>query len=194
VDWRVLDEFKSQTNQKISYFFPIPNSIACCSSSHDGAWTCSWMWLQSSHNSEFMSSKRSSVASNVSLNYASTWVCIDWKRPPIWCCRAWNWPSSGSRTHAATAGSRDQMNLKMATSIVHAEVEVVASCNTPSNPWTGGTYSWQLSRIIYCPHRPTRVFCAHFVLTHAHPRKLLGRSPIPNCSKPSTLNLEVLSR
>jgi hypothetical protein len=67
-------------------------------------------------------------------------------------------------------------------------------CNTPSNPWTGGTYSWQLSRIIYCPHRPTRVFCAHFVLTHAHPRKLPGRSPIPNCSKPRTLNLEVLSR
>jgi hypothetical protein len=47
-----------------------------------------------------------------------------------------------------------------------------ATCNTPSNPWTGGTHSWQLSRIIYCPHRPTRVFCAHFVLTHAHPRKL----------------------
>jgi hypothetical protein len=68
------------------------------------------------------------------------------------------------------------------------------NCNTPSNPWTGGTYSWQLSRIIYCPHRPTRVFCAHFVLTHAHPRKLLGRSPIPNFSKPSTLNLEALSR
>jgi hypothetical protein len=39
-------------------------------------------------------------------------------------------------------------------------------CNTPSNPWTGGTYSSQLTRIIYCPHRPTRVFCAHFVLTH----------------------------
>jgi hypothetical protein len=51
-----------------------------------------------------------------------------------------------------------------------------------------------LSRIIYCPHRPTRVFCAHFVLTHAHPRELSGRSPIPNCSKPSMLNLEVLSR
>jgi hypothetical protein len=34
----------------------------------------------------------------------------------------------------------------------------------------------------------------HFVLTHAHPRKLPDRSPIPNCSKPSTLNLEVLSR
>jgi hypothetical protein len=67
-------------------------------------------------------------------------------------------------------------------------------CNTPSNPWTGGTYSLQLSRIIYRPHRPTRVFCAHFVHTHAHPRKLPGRSPIPNCSKPSTLNLEVLSR
>jgi hypothetical protein len=63
-------------------------------------------------------------------------------------------------------------------------------CNTSSNPWTSGTYSWQLSRIIYCPHRPTRVFCAHFVLTHAHPRKLLGRSPILNWSKPSTLNLE----
>jgi hypothetical protein len=58
----------------------------------------------------------------------------------------------------------------------------------------GGTYSWQLARIIYCPHRPTRVFCAHFVLTHAHPRKLPGRSPIPNCSKSSTLNLDVLSR
>jgi hypothetical protein len=68
------------------------------------------------------------------------------------------------------------------------------TCNTPSNPWTGGTYSWQLSRIIYRPHRPTRVFCAHFVLTHAHPRKLPGWSPIPNCSKSSTLNLEVLSR
>jgi hypothetical protein len=67
-------------------------------------------------------------------------------------------------------------------------------CNTPSNLWTSGTYSWQLSRIIYCPHRPTRAFCAHFVLTQAHPRKLSGRSPIPNCSKPSTLNLEVLSR
>jgi hypothetical protein len=24
-------------------------------------------------------------------------------------------------------------------------------CNTPSNPWTGGTYSWQLARITYCP-------------------------------------------
>jgi hypothetical protein len=44
-------------------------------------------------------------------------------------------------------------------------------CNTPSNPWIGGTYSWQLSRIIYRPHRPTRVFCVHFVLTHAHPRE-----------------------
>jgi hypothetical protein len=68
------------------------------------------------------------------------------------------------------------------------------NCNTPSNPWTSGTYSWQLSRIIYRPHRPTQVFCAHFVLTHAHPRKLPSRSPIANCSKPSTLNLEVLSR
>jgi hypothetical protein len=28
-------------------------------------------------------------------------------------------------------------------------------CNTPSNPWTNGTYSWQLSRIIYRPHKPT---------------------------------------
>jgi hypothetical protein len=45
-----------------------------------------------------------------------------------------------------------------------------------------------------CPHRPPRVFCAYFVLTHAHPRKLSGRSPIPNCSKWSTLNLEVFSR
>jgi hypothetical protein len=67
-------------------------------------------------------------------------------------------------------------------------------CNTSSNPWTGGTYSWQLSRIIYCPHRPTQFFCAHFVLTHVHPRKLSGRSLILNCFKPSTLNLEVLSR
>jgi hypothetical protein len=74
------------------------------------------------------------------------------------------------------------------------KLKVLTHCNTLSNPWTGGTYSWQLSRIIYCHHRPTRVFCAHFVLTHAQPRKLPGRSPIPNCSKPSTLNLEVLSR
>jgi hypothetical protein len=34
----------------------------------------------------------------------------------------------------------------------------------------------------------------HFLLTHTHRRKLHGRSPIPNCSKPSTLNLEVLLR
>jgi hypothetical protein len=67
-------------------------------------------------------------------------------------------------------------------------------CNTPSNPWIDSTYSWQLARIIYCPHRPTRVFCAHFVLTHAHSRKLPGQSPIPNCSKLSTLNLDVLSK
>jgi hypothetical protein len=67
----------------------------------------------------------------------------------------------------------------------------VSRCNTSSNPWTGGTYSWQLSTIIYCP---TRVFCAHFVLTHAHPRKLPSQSPIPNCSKPSTFNLEVILR
>jgi hypothetical protein len=61
-------------------------------------------------------------------------------------------------------------------------------CNTPSNPWTGGTYSCQLSRIIYCPHRPTRVFCAHFVLTHAHPRKtsLVGH---PSQIAPSQVRL-----
>jgi hypothetical protein len=68
------------------------------------------------------------------------------------------------------------------------------NCNTLTNPWTSGTYSWHLSRIIYHPHRPTRVFCAHFVLTHVHPRKLPGQSPIPNCSKPITLNWEVLLR
>jgi hypothetical protein len=78
-----------------------------------------------------------------------------------------------------------------ATSILLASL---CRCNTTSNPWTGGTYSWQLTRIIYCPHRPTQVFCTHFVLTHAHTRKLPDRSPNPNCSKPSTLNLEVLSR
>jgi hypothetical protein len=78
--------------------------------------------------------------------------------------------------------------------LIYSQSEEEHTCNTPSNPWTGGTYSWQLSRIIYRPHRPTRAFCAHFVLTYAHPRKLPGRSPIPNCSNPSTLNLEVLSR
>jgi hypothetical protein len=74
------------------------------------------------------------------------------------------------------------------------KIEKVEHCNTPSNPCTSGTYSWQLSMIIYRPHRSTRVFCAHFVLTHAHLEKLPGRSPIPNCSKPSTLNLQVISR
>jgi hypothetical protein len=59
----------------------------------------------------------------------------------------------------------------------------VSKCNTPSNPWTSGTYSLQPYRIIYRPHNPTWVFCAHFVLNHAHLRKLLGRSPIPNCSE-----------
>jgi hypothetical protein len=34
----------------------------------------------------------------------------------------------------------------------------------------------------------------HIVITHAHPRKLPCRSPILNCSKPSTINFEVLSR
>jgi hypothetical protein len=32
----------------------------------------------------------------------------------------------------------------------------VCRYNTPSNLWTDGTYSCQLSRIIYCPHKPTR--------------------------------------
>jgi hypothetical protein len=81
-----------------------------------------------------------------------------------------------------------------ASKINYIELDKVLYCNTPSNPWTGGTYSFQLAWIIYCPHRPTRVLCAHFVLTHAHPRKLPGRSPIPNFFKPSTLNLGVLSR
>jgi hypothetical protein len=67
-------------------------------------------------------------------------------------------------------------------------VDSDTTCNTPSNPWTGGTYSWQHSRIIYCPHRPTRVFCAHFVLTHAHPRKLPDRSP-PSQIAPSLARL-----
>jgi hypothetical protein len=49
----------------------------------------------------------------------------------------------------------------------------VSKCNTPSNPWTSGTYSLQPYRIIYRPHNPTWVFCAHFVLNHAHLRKLL---------------------
>jgi hypothetical protein len=61
-------------------------------------------------------------------------------------------------------------------SCYHNQTQI--SCNTPSNPWTGDTYSWQLSRIIYRPHKPTRVFCAYFILTRAHPRKLPDRSPI----------------
>jgi hypothetical protein len=61
-------------------------------------------------------------------------------------------------------------------------------------PLPNRRYFWQLSSIIYCPHRPTRFFCAHFVLTHAHPRKLSGWSTILNCFKPSTLNLKVLLR
>jgi hypothetical protein len=35
---------------------------------------------------------------------------------------------------------------------------------------------------------------AHFVLTPCAPEKLPGQSPIPNFSKPNTLNLEVLLR
>jgi hypothetical protein len=57
--------------------------------------------------------------------------------------------------------------------------DMLHPCNTPSNPWTSGTYSWQLSRIIYHPHRPTQVFCAHFVLTHAHP----GNFPVGHPSQ-----------
>jgi hypothetical protein len=59
--------------------------------------------------------------------------------------------------------------------ITHLLYQLI-DCNTPSNSWIDGTYSWQLSRIIYCPHRQTWVFCAHFVLTHTHSRKLPGRS------------------
>jgi hypothetical protein len=87
-----------------------------------------------------------------------------------------------------------KMSVEKEESYLASIESTKATCNTPSNPWTRGTYSWQLSRIIYRPHRPTQVFCAHFVLTHAHLRKLPGRSPILNCYKPSTLNLEVLLR
>jgi hypothetical protein len=101
-----------------------------------------------------------------------------------------SWRSWGAHTcgrHTARSGSRR-------ADCEEGQRSEEQWCNTPSNPWTVGTYSWQLSRIIYCSHRPTRVFCAHFVLTHAHSRKLSGRSPIPNCSKPRTLTLEVFSR
>jgi hypothetical protein len=52
-------------------------------------------------------------------------------------------------------------------------------------------YTWQLSRTQEYPHRPTHVFPAHFVLTHAH----LGRTYqlVTHRSKPSTLNFGVFS-
>jgi hypothetical protein len=100
----------------------------------------------------------------------------------------------GDRPHISGGLGHLQRVLYIITYLISYFKIHSTNCKTPSNPWTDGTYSWQLSRIIYCLHRPTRFFCAHFVLTHAHPRKLPGRSPIPNRSKPSTLNFEVLSR
>jgi hypothetical protein len=99
----------------------------------------------------------------------------------------WSGHSIGSLRNRGGASSSSMANLTLRSGGMPSN-----SCNTPSNPWTSGTYSWQLSRIKYRPHRSTRVFCAHFI--HAHPRKLPGRSSIPNCFKPSTLNLKVLSR
>jgi hypothetical protein len=77
------------------------------------------------------------------------------------------------------------------------------SCDTPSNPGPAvltlvnslGSYIIPQTKLaILTPVNFLGVFCVYFILTHAHPRKLPGRSPIPNCSKPSTLNLEVFSR
>jgi hypothetical protein len=45
--------------------------------------------------------------------------------------------------------------LSLANRLPDTAVQAPSCCNTPSNPWTSGTYSWQLSWIIYRPHRPT---------------------------------------
>jgi hypothetical protein len=59
----------------------------------------------------------------------------------------------------------------------------IVHCNTPSTPSSSvGSYIFSTDQ-----HES-------FMHTHVHPRKLPDWSPIPNCSKPSTLNLEVLSR
>jgi hypothetical protein len=56
-------------------------------------------------------------------------------------------------------------------------------------PEAGPAYTWQLSRTPRIPHRPTHVFLAHFVLTHAHPGRT-SRS-VTHRSKLSTLNFGV---
>lgn len=54
---------------------------------------------------------------------------------------------------------------------------------------------WQPSRTIYHLHRTTWVFCTHFVLTRAHPRReFLVVHPSQDCYRLSTLNPEILSR
>jgi hypothetical protein len=50
---------------------------------------------------------------------------------------------------------------------------------TPRPHRASSTYSWQLSKIIDHLHKTTWVFCVHFILTRAHPKKPSGRSPIP---------------
>jgi hypothetical protein len=73
-----------------------------------------------------------------------------------------------------------------------ARVDSDTTCNTPSNPGPA-VFTPDSSLGLYIVSTDQQCLYVHFVLTYAHPRKLLGQSPVLNLSKPNTLNLEFLS-
>jgi hypothetical protein len=86
--------------------------------------------------------------------------------------------------HATTPGPHAPCTVPYARTpsphtLVKAQGSALIPFVTPHSSRTNSNYFWQPSRIIDHPYRPIQVFCVHFVLTHAHPRRLLGRSSIP---------------
>jgi hypothetical protein len=67
-------------------------------------------------------------------------------------------------------------------------------CNTPSNPWTAVLTPGSSLGSYIVPTDQHGSFVPTLSSLMRTREKLPDRSPIPNCSKPSTLNLEVLSR
>jgi hypothetical protein len=88
------------------------------------------------------------------------------------------WPFSFERTIFGEGRQRSWFRIVLLPFVLLSlHMSVARQDAGHMNILVGGVLC-QHSRIIDHPHIPTRVFCAHFVLTHVHPRKLSSLSPI----------------
>jgi hypothetical protein len=86
----------------------------------------------------------------------------DTKAPVIGYCTKWptGWTNEWFYVKVDEKRREKLMTIVMSTlrlsfGMTRLLCNMQLGCNTPSTPWTTGTYSRQLSRIIYRPHRPS---------------------------------------